>query len=79
MKLFHYYIAILAPWTIGLYFLYMHYGYLFFGFLMTYFVYRCILDYHKLKAQGVVGKKDAWRFVFSGHTITYFKELYFKQ
>lgn len=78
MKLHQFYIAIFTPWILGIYFFYMHYNLLFAGFVIAYCIYRCILDYHKLKRQGVVGKKDIWQFIVPGHSVVYFQELYFK-
>lgn len=46
--------------------------------LILYYVYRCFLDYHKLRSSNVVTEKDIWKFVLPVWTFIYFKELYFQ-
>ena len=47
--------------------------------IIIYYFYRCFLDYHKFKNQGVIGRKDIWKFIVPVHSYLYFREIYFKQ
>lgn len=78
MKLINYYVAIIAPiliflllWTLSLI---GKVG----AFMLIYFVYRAFLDFYKLKSNGVVTKKDIWKFIIPMWSFVYFKQLYFQ-
>lgn len=79
MKLIDFYLAaflpILAIGTLAL----LNFGSIIPLSIIAYYFYRCFLDYHKLRKQGIVGKKDIWKFIVPGHTYFYFREIYFKQ
>lgn len=78
MKLLNYYIAILAPLLISLILLKFGFVVAFAVSLVFYYIYRCFLDYYKLKRNGVVSSKDYWKFIIPVWTFIYFDELYFK-
>lgn len=46
--------------------------------LILYYLYRVILDYFKLKSNGIVSKKDIWKFIIPIWTFLYFRDLYCK-
>jgi len=46
--------------------------------LVLYYFYRSVLDYFKLKSNGIVSKKDKWKFILPIWTFMYFRDLYFK-
>ena len=80
-NLFIYYLAILIPVAIILYF----YGKEMIGFttflvlLMAYLlVYRTWTDGSRLAAKGVIPKKDRWKMMLPGMHMKHFTELYLK-
>jgi len=78
MKLRHFYIAFTSPLLIIVLISAYVSGELFVLLLGLYYVYRCILDYYKLKSNQVVTKKDWWKFAMGIWTFVYFKQLYFE-
>lgn len=80
MKLIDYYLAAFLPiLTLITIALALDSSEIFVISLLFYYIYRCILDYYKLKKQGIVSNKDIWKFIVPCHSYLYFKELYFKQ
>lgn len=80
MRLFYYYLAIILP-LLFIAFVVPKLGLgsgAFVVGIISYYFYRCFLDFYKLKAQNVVTKNDWPKFIFGGWSFMYFKELYFK-
>ena len=78
MKLSQYYLAIFSPFLIILLLLKLNFATAFVLSLLVYYVYRCFLDYYKLKTNNIVSKKDIWKFIIPIWTFIYFEDLYFK-
>ena len=78
MKLIDYYIAIFAPILIIVALSVFGFTKYIALFILAYYVYRCFLDYYKLKSNGVVGKPDLWKFVVPIWSFIYFRKLYFE-
>ncbi len=78
MRLLNYYLAIIVPLFISFILLQFHFNGMFSVSLIFYYVYRCFLDFFKLKKQKVIQNKDYWKFIVPIWTFIYFEELYFK-
>ncbi len=78
MKLSEYYLAFLLPFGVIFLLAFLDFSYAFVISICLYYVYRCFLDFYKLKTNGVVENKDIWKFIVPLWTFIYFKQLYFK-
>ena len=75
-----YYIAILAPVFIIIYFQQsgsMSPFWFCMFFFFYFFIYRTVTDFFRLVAKGVLTNKDFFKILFPGSRIKYFQELYF--
>lgn len=78
MKLIDYYIAIFAPILIIFTLSFFDFPRMVGLSIILYYVYRCFLDYYRLKSNGIVNKNDRWKFIIPVWSFIYFRELYLK-
>lgn len=78
MKLTKYYIAFTLPILIIVLVVKLGFDFIILPSVFIYYIYRCFLDYYRLRSNGYVTRKDIWKFVLPIWTFLYFEELYFK-
>ena len=78
MKLSDYYIAIFSPLLIIVALSALGFSKFIGIYVLLYYIYRCFLDYFRLKTKGIVSKVDRWKFIVPIWTFIYFRQLYFK-
>lgn len=77
-NLINYYIAILIPIPFLVWTLLNGQNLLFLFLILSYYVYRCLIDAFRLISIQVIEKKDFWKIFIPLWKIKYFKSLYFK-
>ena len=78
MNLSKFYIASILPVLIIILLAFLDFNYMFVISIILYYIYRCFLDYYKLKKSGIVSKKDIWKFIIPVWTFLYFQDIYFR-
>jgi len=78
MKLLDYYLAAFSPFLIVILLLKLEFSFPFLISLVLYYIYRCFLDFYKLKTNGIVNKSKIWQFIIPIWTFLYFRQLYFE-
>jgi hypothetical protein len=77
-NLLKYYILILFPIPILAWTAIQKHNILFLVLILTYFLYRCIIDYYRLLSIGIIEKKDFWKTLIPFWNLKYFKAMYLK-
>jgi hypothetical protein len=77
-NLLKYYLLILFPIPFLAWAAFQKHNILFFGLIITYYLYRCIIDYYRLLSIGLIEKKDFLKTIIPLWNLKYFKAMYFK-
>lgn len=80
-NIYLYYVAILSPLAIMLFFMRTNnlnlWGFIIFMMLYS-LVYRTYIDGLRLVSKGIIERSEIWGMIYKGRRFEYFKDLYFK-